>query len=144
MWCVSFSSSHKKTSKLSNIILHQFEGLHKLWDTPMSIGIYMVVMIIFYNYPNLYKNIIVVSIYILAIITFLIWSPLKNENHILTNYQYKRNRKILFGSIVINIIIFVFLSKMNYTIASYEIIFTVLASIFLIIGKLELYQNKKE
>ena len=34
MWCVSFSSSHKKTSKLSNIILHQFEGLHKLWDTP--------------------------------------------------------------------------------------------------------------
>ena len=24
----------KKTSKLSNIILHQFEGLHKLWDTP--------------------------------------------------------------------------------------------------------------
>ena len=33
--CVSFSSSHKKTSKLSNIILHQFEGLHKLWDTPV-------------------------------------------------------------------------------------------------------------
>ena len=23
-----------KTSKLSNFILHQFEGLHKLWDTP--------------------------------------------------------------------------------------------------------------
>jgi hypothetical protein len=23
-----------KTSKLSNVILHQFEGLHKLWDTP--------------------------------------------------------------------------------------------------------------
>ncbi|WP_207642862.1 hypothetical protein, partial [Anaerostipes hadrus] len=32
----SFSSSHKKTSKLSNIILHQFEGLHKLWDTPAA------------------------------------------------------------------------------------------------------------
>ncbi|WP_207642645.1 hypothetical protein, partial [Anaerostipes hadrus] len=30
------SSSHKKTSKLSNIILHQFEGLHKLWDTPFN------------------------------------------------------------------------------------------------------------
>jgi transposase InsO family protein len=25
-----------KTSKLSNIILHQFEGLHKLWDTPCT------------------------------------------------------------------------------------------------------------
>ena len=39
MWCVSFSSSHKKTSKLSNIILHQFEGLHKLWDTPLKFDI---------------------------------------------------------------------------------------------------------
>ena len=39
MWCVSFSSSHKKTSKLSNIILHQFEGLHKLWDTPQLCNI---------------------------------------------------------------------------------------------------------
>ena len=25
-----------KTSKLSNVILHQFEGLHKLWDTPLK------------------------------------------------------------------------------------------------------------
>ncbi len=40
MWCVSFSSSHKKTSKLSNIILHQFEGLHKLWDTPQLLEIW--------------------------------------------------------------------------------------------------------
>ena len=30
-----------KTSKLSNIILHQFEGLHKLWDTPYSSGLSM-------------------------------------------------------------------------------------------------------
>jgi len=27
-------SCHNKTSKLSNCILHQFEGLHKLWDSP--------------------------------------------------------------------------------------------------------------
>ena len=26
-----------KTSKLNNIILHQFEGLHKLWDTPAGV-----------------------------------------------------------------------------------------------------------
>ena len=26
-----------KTSKLSNVILHQFEGLHKLWDTPRKV-----------------------------------------------------------------------------------------------------------
>lgn len=92
----------------------------------MSIGIYMLVMIIFYNYPNLYKNIFVIALYILAIITFFIWSPLKNTNHRLTNYQYKRNKKIVFWIIIANIIFFLFFSKMNYTIVSYEIIFTIL------------------
>lgn len=30
------------SSKLSNFILHQFEGLHKLWDTPITSGNIMV------------------------------------------------------------------------------------------------------
>ena len=29
-------SCHNKTSKLGNFILHQFEGLHKLWDSPVN------------------------------------------------------------------------------------------------------------
>jgi len=33
---LSFLLAIKITSKLSNFILHQFEGLHKLWDTPFS------------------------------------------------------------------------------------------------------------
>ena len=32
---LSFFLAIKITSKLSNFILHQFEGLHKLWDTPL-------------------------------------------------------------------------------------------------------------
>ena len=31
---LSFLLAIKITSKLSNSILHQFGGLHKLWDTP--------------------------------------------------------------------------------------------------------------
>ena len=31
---LSFLLAIKITSKLSNFILHQFGGLHKLWDTP--------------------------------------------------------------------------------------------------------------
>lgn len=31
-----------KTSKLSNVILHQFEGLHKLWDTPLPPAIFYI------------------------------------------------------------------------------------------------------
>ena len=33
LWAFVFSC-HNKTSKLSNSILHQFGGLHKLWDSP--------------------------------------------------------------------------------------------------------------
>ncbi|MGO5038785.1 hypothetical protein ACTQ32_15835, partial [Roseburia faecis] len=32
---LSFLLAIKITSKLSNFILHQFEGLHKLWDAPV-------------------------------------------------------------------------------------------------------------
>lgn len=32
LWCVIFPC-HNKTSKLSTSILHQFRGLHNLWDT---------------------------------------------------------------------------------------------------------------
>ena len=33
----SFADTIKITSKLSNFILHQFGGLHKLWDAPYDI-----------------------------------------------------------------------------------------------------------
>jgi len=59
LWCVSFSSSHKKTSKLSNIILHQFEGLHKLWDTPIYLldkGASSVNLKSFHYYDRMYPS----------------------------------------------------------------------------------------
>ena len=34
---LSFLLAIKITSKLSNFILHQFGGLHKLWDTPIDV-----------------------------------------------------------------------------------------------------------
>ena len=34
---LSFLLAIKITSKLSNFILHQFGGLHKLWDAPTSV-----------------------------------------------------------------------------------------------------------
>ena len=34
---LSFLLAIKTTSKLSNFILHQFGGLHKLWDAPLFV-----------------------------------------------------------------------------------------------------------
>lgn len=109
----------------------------------ISVGVYIVAMIIFNQFPDLYKNIIVIALFILAIIILLSWSPLKNPNHPLADYQYKRNRRIVYGIIIIDIGLFVTFSMLDYTIASSEVIFIILASIFLVIGKLENSKDKK-
>ena len=110
----------------------------------ISVCVYIVAMIIYNRFPNLYKNVFVIALFILAIIILLIWSPLKNPNHPLADYQYKRNRRIVFGIVIIDIVLFVIFSKINYTIASGEVIFILLASVFLLIGKFESSKNKKE
>lgn len=103
----------------------------------ISVGLYIVAMIIFNQFPNLCKNAFVIVLFMLAIVILLIWSPLKNPNHPLTDYQYKRNRRIVYGIIIIDLVLFVIFSIMNYTVASSEVIFILLASVFLLIGKIE-------
>ena len=103
----------------------------------MSLGIYIVAMIIYNHFPNLYKNLYAVVLFTLAIIVLFIWSPLKNPNHPLTDCQYDRNRRIVFTIIIIYTVLFVFFSKINCKIVSVEVIFIILASVFLLIGKLE-------
>lgn len=110
----------------------------------ISVGLYIVAMIIFNQFPNLYKNALVIVLFILAIAILLIWSPLKNPNHPLADYQYKRNRRVVFGIVIIDIMLFVIFTKMNDAIASGEAIFIILASVFLAIGKLESSKDKKE
>lgn len=103
----------------------------------MSMGVYTVSMPIFKYIPNLYENIYAIILFILAIVILLIWSPLRNPNHPLTNYQYKRNKKIVYGIILMYIVSFVIFLEKKSTIASSEIIFTVIVSVFLVIGKLK-------
>ncbi len=105
----------------------------------MSMGIYLVSMIIFKYIPNLYKNVCAVIIFVLAMIILLIWSPLRNPNHPLADYQYKRNKKIVYIIIIMYIASFIIFAELNCTIASSEVIFIVLVSTFLVIGK---FKNK--
>ncbi|MBD5134744.1 MAG: accessory gene regulator B family protein [Lachnospiraceae bacterium] len=103
----------------------------------MSVGVYVVSMFIFKYNSNLYKSVTAIILFGLAIIILLIWSPLKNPNHPLADYQYKRNRRIAYSIIIMYIVSFVVSLEKDYTIASSEVIFIVLVSVFLIIGKFE-------
>ena len=110
----------------------------------VSIGLYIVATIIFNQFPNLYKNTFAIVLFMFAIVILLIWSPIKNPNHPMADYQYKRNRKIVYGIIVIDLVVFVITSIMNYTVASSEVIFILLASVFLVIGKIENCNKEKK
>ena len=53
---LSFLLAIKITSKLSNFILHQFEGLHKLWDTSLSCGIFILTFLFCLGYFAKYNT----------------------------------------------------------------------------------------
>ena len=110
----------------------------------ISVGIYILTMIIFNQFPDLYRNIIGIGLFTVSIVVICIWSPLKNPRHPLADYQCKRNRRIVFGIIAIYIVLFIIFSTTDCVIASSEVIFIVLASIFLIVGKLDSSKYMKE
>ena len=78
----------------------------------------------------------------MSIVILIVESPLKNPKHPLADYQYRRNRVIVYGIITIYVVMFVIFSITNYTIASGEVIFTTLVSGLLLIGKLKGYKEK--
>lgn len=103
----------------------------------MSVGVYTVSMFIFKYNPNLYKSVTAIILFGLTAIILLIWSPLRNPKHPLADYQYRRNKSIACSIIIMYIVLFVVFLEKDYTIASSEVIFIVLVSVFLVIGKLE-------
>ena len=114
-----------------------YHAKHSETCLAISIGIYSVAMIIYNRFPNLYRSVFAICLFIVAIVILIVESPLKNPKHPLADYQYRRNRVIVYGIITIYVVLFVIFSITNYTIASGEVIFTILVSVLLIVGKLE-------
>ncbi|KIR01164.1 hypothetical protein P261_02883 [Lachnospiraceae bacterium TWA4] len=103
----------------------------------MSILTYTIFMFLYKQNLELYKNMGIVSLTILAILILLKWAPLVNENHPLADDQYKRNKKIVLGILAVDVLLFILFYKMNYSLASGELLFILLVAIFLIVAKLE-------
>lgn len=75
---------------------------------------------------------------VLSIIELLLFSPLVNVKHPLELYQIRRNKKILFFTIIFQIFVYVVLFINNNAFSRNQLIFIILSGVILLIGR-----NKK-
>ncbi len=107
-----------------------------------SVGVYTVGMFVYKHFPNLYTSTTILCLFLMACSVLLLCSPHENVNHPLTELQRKRNRQFVWGIVIVDIIVFVIFSILNYTIASCEALFLILASGFLVVGKIQKQQSQ--
>lgn len=96
---------------------------------------------------NLYINMIIQFLSFISIIIILIYSPLVNPNHPLTDYQVMRNKKIIYGLITVDFVLYIIFCKFHIPMVSSEMIFIILVALTLILGglktKILTYRGKK-
>ncbi len=100
----------------------------------LSVSVYVAtIFMVKYKLEVFTGTILVVTAFISCIV-ILIWSPLINKNHPLDNYRISRNRKIIYGIIIVDFVLFIILSKYNLSLASSEAVFVILVALTLILG----------
>lgn len=109
----------------------------------MSNAMYLLTLVIVKNYLEFHNNINVVIVTLVALIIMYIWSPVKNQNRPLAEYQYKRNKKITFGIVVIDFALLLGFIKFNLNIASSAVVFILLNCGNFLVGKINNSLYKK-
>lgn len=92
----------------------------------LTIVVYAVTLLIAKSWLNLYRNKIMILLSVVAGIVIICWAPLKNPHHLLSEKQYSRNKKIVYGIIICDFIIFIIFYKFNCLVASSELIIIIL------------------
>lgn len=102
----------------------------------LSISIYVISIIISKHVFLLYTNKLLILTYLLGIIALILWSPLEDCNLSLTVHQYERNKKIIYIIVLYDIILFTLFYKRGSLFLFNNIIFTIIVSLFLSLGKI--------
>ena len=108
----------------------------------LSVSVYALTLLLVKYDINICTNIILLILALVSIILILIWSPLINKNHPLEDYQISRNKKIVYGIIIIDFVLFIIFSKYNISLVSSEVIFIISVGITLVMGRIKEKINK--
>lgn len=100
----------------------------------LSVSVYVATIFMVKYKSEVCTETISVVIALTSCIVILIWSPLINKNHPLDSYRISRNKKIIYGIIIIDFVLFIIFSKYNLSLASSEAVFVILVALTLILG----------
>ena len=103
----------------------------------MSVGIYILALLILKNNVHLYENTVLLSIASLFLLIIYIFSPMENENHPLADNQRKRNKIIVRIMVFLDFTLLIIFCFNQSTLASYEVVFVLLNGVLFLIGKIE-------
>ena len=103
----------------------------------MSVGIYVLALLILKNNVYLYENTVLLCIASLFLLIIYIFSPVENENHPLADDQRKRNKIIVRVMVLLDFTLLIIFCFNQSTLASYEVVFVLLNGVLFLIGKVE-------
>ena len=101
----------------------------------MSVGIYILALLILKNNVHLYENTALFCITSLTLLITYIFSPIENANHPLADDQ--RNKILVRVIVLLDFTLLIIFCFNQSTLASHEIVFVLLNGVLFLIGKVK-------
>lgn len=107
----------------------------------LSVSAYMATLLLYKRYPLVYENKISILFFVLSLVLLVWLAPLENEKHLLSDDKLLRNKKIVIIISILEIIILMIFLLLKSSMASVEIIFTILITMFFVIGDIKKHKK---
>lgn len=102
-----------------------------------SLGMYGLSMFVMRYTEIPYVNIVVQILAAVSVIIIIIFSPLIHPNHPLEDYQIRRNKKITYGVIAVDFVLYAIFYKFNLTMAIREAVFIIFVAFTFMLGRMK-------
>ncbi len=102
-----------------------------------SLGMYGLSMFVMRYTEIPYVNMVIQILAAVSVIVIIIFSPLIHPNHPLEDYQIRRNKKITYGVIAVDFVLYAIFYKFNLTMAIREAIFIIFVAFTFMLGRME-------
>ena len=102
-----------------------------------SLGMYGLSIFVMRYTEIPYVNMVIQILAAVSVIVIIIFSPLIHPNHPLEDYQIRRNKKITYGVIAVDFVLYAIFYKFNLTMAIREAIFIIFVAFTFMLGRME-------